>query len=192
MQQLFATICKIHKFESFEATEGSSGAIFRTEGIRELHIERDALSIEEDVTVDFELLKRNFTDQVRIVKEELKIPGFFEPRIKLRALWPLPDGGNVADVLREKALQLRQDQFDLLGGESLESVGITVQVDLEEFSHMYLELSPYVRDPSQLHIDVESYRHQAIETPEVIEALLAEVYDYYDHKVRAFVQTFMP
>ena len=193
MQDLFAKICKRHNYESFDTPGGETGtATFSAEGIRELRIERDRLSIEEDVTVAFDLLKRNFTDQVKVVQEELKIPGFFEPRIKLRALWPLPEGGSALEALRDRALKLNPDHYSLLGAVSVESVGIVIQADLEELSHMYFEFSPYVRDPSQLHMDVESYRHQTLETPEVIEALMQEVYDYFNSKVVAFVQTFMP
>lgn len=193
LKDLFATICKRHSFEAFDQ-QAEEGATFSAEGIRELHISRDRLSVEEDVTVSFDLLKRNFADQVKIVQEALTIPGFYEPRLKLRAVWPVPgDEENTAVVaLRDRAFNLKQDQYDELGVETLGGIGLVINADLAEHSHLYLELTPYVRDPSQLHIDVESYSHQTIDTPEVIEARLDELYEYFTTKLARFIQTFMP
>ena len=192
LHDLYAAMCKRHSFESFEV-HGDTGATFSSEGIRDLHIERDRLRVEEEVSVSFDLLKRNFTDMVKLVQEDLNIPAFVEPRIKLRALWPLPqDGPNAVTVLRDQALKLNQDQYDLLNVESLEGVGIVINADLAEHSHLYLDVTPYYRDDSQLSIDLECYSHASLETPEVIESRLQEFYDYFSTKVTAFIETFMP
>ena len=190
LQDLFAAICKRHKFESFEV-HGDTGATFSSEGIRELQIERDRIVIEEDVTVAFDLLKRNFEDQVKEVQAALNIPAFFEPRIRIRALWPMEEAGTSAvDALRA-ALSLKQSDYDVLDVEAINSVGLVIDADLQEHSHMYLEITPYVRDRSQLHIEVESYSHQTLETPEVIAVRLQEFYDYYNKKVTGFIETFV-
>ena len=185
-------MCRVHKFEAFEE-HGDSGATFRTEGVRELHIERGSLSLEEEVSVSFDLLKRQFADMVKQVKEALNIPGFFEPRMKLRALWPLPnEDASAADVLRDSTLKLTQDQYNLLDVMSVETVGIVINSDLNESTHLYLELTPYTRDASQLHIDLERYSHDSLETPEVIESWLQEFYDYYQSNLLSFIESFMP
>lgn len=192
LHDLYAAMCKNHKFESFES-HGDTGATFSTESIRELHIERDRLSIEEQVSVGFDLLKREFADQVKLVQEHLKISGFVEPQIKLRALWPMHDNDEgAADALRTRALKLTDDQYALLDVSQLEGVGLTIRADRGDHDHIYLEVSPYNRDASQLHIELESYSHEQLETPTVLESWLQDFYDYFTHKVTGFIESFMP
>lgn len=192
LHDLYAAMCKTHNFETFEV-HADTGATFSSEGIRELHIERDRLRVEEEVSVGFPLLKRNFADMVKLVQEHLSMSMFVEPRIKFTALWQLPgEDASAVAALRDNALKLREDQYELLGVKTLEVVGIVINADLAEHEHLYLEITPYYRDDSQLHIDLEKHSHISLETPEVIEEWLQEVYDYFFDKVTRFVNTFMP
>lgn len=53
-----------HPFESIEI-QGDSGAVLETEGERRLEIRRDGVALQEQVRVDWELIKRGTVDLLK-------------------------------------------------------------------------------------------------------------------------------
>lgn len=196
LAELFAKLCKSHDFESFEA-RGDSEAEFGTEGVRTVHLMRDRVHLDEQVRVSFDLLRREFRDISETMKDELGIQAYFAPNTRLRMLWPLPpnadgDDNDAGDILRTKVIQLNEDQYKLLGASSIENISLTIDTEGEGDLHRSIELGPYSRDPSQLFIELETMRHDLVETPSVLEQYLESDYNYLRKEVASFVQTFMP
>jgi hypothetical protein len=191
LPDLYAALHNRHPFESFEM-HGDSGATMSTDGVNELEVNREGLQFEEQVRIDFELLRRNFADVVDIVQSRFSVRGFIEPFVVMRALWPLPAGSpepDAGELLRQRSFKLNADQYNMLKLAQPPSASMVMSGDLEASHHIRLELSPYSSDHGQLYIELMSHQHNIIETPKVIEEHLKRVYDYLYGDVIHFIST---
>lgn len=190
LPDLYAALCSRHTLEHF-AMHGDDGATISTEGRYELDLKRDRLALEEQMQRSFDLTKRDFADMVGIVQDRLQIPVFVEPRIELRALWPIPDGQDAYQAMRERgAIGLTEGQFDLLPDTQIDAVGIEVRAGLGEQGHLTVEVMPWYQDPTQLYIEMGTWHHSSIETPALLEERLQETYDYFRDHVTRFISSF--
>jgi hypothetical protein len=192
LPELFARLTRSYQLETFQIT-GHTEATFSTEGMHVVHVGRDRLHIDECPTVAFDLLKRHFSDIANTIKEALGIARFAVPRSRLSLLWPLPPehDQNVLSIMRGKVINLKDDQYGLLGADSADHLSITIDVEMEEDLSRSIKIEPYESDPSQISIELRTIRRSTIETMTVIEALLDEDYAYLTERVTEFVETFM-
>ena len=157
---------------------------------REVTLRRDSVTMEEQVETGFPLVKKNFADIATIVKEELNISVYVEPRVVLRALWPVPEGSETAaaDLLRTTA-NVNDDQIKLLGDVNLHGVGFSIEATTEEDGgrHLSMSVEPYQRDASQLLLELTDWRHLQLETSSVIETRIQESYDFLIQRLAPFV-----
>lgn len=188
LPELYAALCKRHQFETFDMASGS-GATLSTEGIRELSLERGSLTIEEHIqgARGFDLVRRNYIDMVEIIKEQLNIEVFFAPRMVMRGSVTLPDQQDVSDIMREKAISIRDDQFALLEAEEVEQIGIRIYANISDSHHAHLGLTPSSTNPNVLYLSLGSYRRDQIETVTVLDTRLQESYDYFFGQILRFV-----
>lgn len=190
LPSLNAELAERHTFETF--THDHDGAVFTQEGRRTLSVFRGSLFLDQIAAQNIELIKRDFTDIVEVVKGKLSIPVFWEPNITLRALWPVPEGTDGVTVMRQGALTLNDDQLEILGAGVVRGVTLKVFVDderQEDGRHVTVEVGTYLRDPAQLFIELTQLEHRQIETVARLEPWTQEAYDYLMEQVAAFADT---
>lgn len=190
LPDLYAELCKHHSLERCEV-HGDEWAAFSTEGVNHFELRRDRFRITEQVQRGFDIVKKDFADITEITQKKFNIQIFGEPRITLRALWPLPQNKSAAECLRENAIGLKDDQFELLDNAEVDNVGLKLNADTEK-GHFTLEITPYWRDETQLFIEMSDHQHEVIQTSAVIEQRLQDTYDYFTKTVVKFVESFMP
>jgi hypothetical protein len=192
LAELYAKLCKRHTLETFEM-HGDEGATISTEGRYTIDLKRDRIIIEEDVKRrHFDLIKKDFADMVDVCRDHFNIRGFFEPKIEIRATWPIPNDGDALDAVRETAVGLRDDHFGLLENTEIEGVGLSIRALVPD-GHLFLDVSPHPADPAQLAISAETWHHtDPLQSAAVIEARLGQAYDYFMDHITRFVSSFMP
>ena len=193
LPDLFAKLTKNYRLETFR-TRGDTEAIFRTEGERLVHIERDSLHVDIHAAIQFDRIRREFSDIASTIKEGLGMTAFAIPQTQLRLLWPLPPGSDrdVTQVMQGQVINLKSDQYSLLKAASVDHISITIDVEMNSELSRSITIEPYESDPSQISIELNSIRHMMVENVSVIERWVEEDYNYLTHQVTAFVQTFMP
>jgi hypothetical protein len=185
---IYAELCKRHGFEKC-TQHGDDGVEFESEGVRSIDLRRDGIWIDENAHRSFEIIKREFTDQLAIVQRQLEVPYFVMPFIRLGALVPMQgeDGGKIAV---RKAITLNDDQFELLGDTEVGSVGLSVHGNSKD-GHFELDILPYEPDPSQITVNLEVHEHHGgLTTPAVIETHLDEAYRFFTEEVMKFIDSF--
>ena len=186
LPRLNAELAERHTFETF--THDHDSAVFTQEGRRTLTILRGSLILDQMAAQNIDLVKRDFSDIVQVVKERLDIPFFWEPSIILRALWPVPEGDGVA-AMRQGAVTLNDDQLGLLDATDVRGVTLKVFVDderEEEAKHVTVEVGTYLRDHSQLFIELSQLEHRQIETVALLEPWTQTAYNYFMDHVATF------
>lgn len=187
LPSLNAELAERHTFETF--MHDHDGAVLTQEGRRTLRVFRSSLILEQLAAQNIELIKRDFTDIVEVVRGRLSIPVFWEPSITLRALWPVPEGTDGVSLMRQGAVTLNDDQLGILGEVNVRGVTLTVFVDderEEDGKHVTIEVGTYLRDPGQLYIELSQLEHRQIETIALLEPWTQAAYDYLMEKVTAF------
>lgn len=183
LPSLYAKLCKVHPFESFR--QRGDGAVLTTEAARTLTLDRQTLVLEEYVRTDIVAVRRTFSDIVKTIKDELKIAVFFAPRIEYRLSMPMQDAGT---VLRETALSIKKSQFDLLKAHEIHSVGIVINFDADsDHHHMSLDISPEISDPNYLEAQLESVRHETIDSIAIVDQFMGDDYNYLTKNALQFV-----
>ncbi len=188
LPDLFAKLSKRHRFETFEHRD--SGAALRTEGERELTIARERLRLEENVQVGFELLSQNFEDIVGTVKSHFDIPVFAFPQITVRGLIPVGGNGDANKVLLERALSVKEDQFEVLDS-TVRGIGVRLYLECSENHYAQVMIEPYLADPTQIFLAMDSQLSGQVQTPAVVRQRLEEVYEYFTKRVVKLVETFI-
>ncbi len=192
LAELYAQLCGRHALENFQA-HGVEGATMGTEGGYNLDLRRHGLTLQEHVQGHLDLIKRDFADMVGMVQERLHISWFFEPRVELRALWPVGEDQDVFQAMRDGVLALQQEHFDLLPNLDVRAVGLRLHGDrTSPNGHFDLELMPWVRDGTQLAVEARAWEHSALENASDVEQRLATAYEYLEQHVTKFVTSFMP
>lgn len=189
--RLYANLTERYPFESLQHDRDS--AILQQEAQRSLTLLRSSLIIDEQVTQDISVIKREFADIVTEIHGHLDIPVFWEPRIVLRALWPAREGEHdardAATLMRQHVVTINDDQLELLGVTEIGAVTLAVEaVDTRDdhTRHVHVEVGPYLRDPSQLYIELTQTEHRQIETPTLIDQWMQSAYDYFMSNVVEF------
>ncbi len=195
LASIYADLCERHTLDSIEV-HGVEGASMGTEETLSLDLARSSLRIDELAQCDLTLVSKDFADIVGTLQRRLHIYSFFEPRVELRALWPLENqNDDVGDALIDRAIDLTDEELEHLEGLKVQDIGLQLRADTadqELHGHFTLSLMPYVSDTSQLHIVTETWTHQRFDTPEGVEERLQDAYSYLTTKVADFIASFMP
>lgn len=190
LPRLHAELAERHTFETM--THDHDGAVLSQEGQQTLTVLRRSLIFDQLAARDINLIKRDFADIVSVVQGRLDIPVFWEPRVVLRALWPVPTSTDGVALMRRSAVTLNDDQLEVLAASEVRGVTLRVSVDdekLEQAKHVNVELGTYLRDPSQLYIELEQIEHAQIETIARLEQWAQGAYDYFMENVANFADS---
>ena len=190
LPRLHAALAERHMFETM--THDHDGAVLSQEGQQMLTVLRRSLIFDQLAARDINLIKRDFADIVGIIQGRLDIRVFWEPRIVLRALWPVPEGTDGVALMRRSAVTLNDDQLGALGASDVRGVTLRVSVDekkLDQTKHVNVELGTYLRDPSQLYIELEQIEHAQIETIALLEQWAQDAYDYFMENVASYADS---
>ena len=195
LPELNASLASRYSFETF--THDRDGGLLVQEAQRRLTIWRSGMIIENEGSQDIALLKREFADIATEVMDHLAVPIFWEPRLDVRATWPLGQGVSAAEgdstaLMLRSAVNMNPDQLDQLGVTSVS--GITVEVeavddDTDHVRHVHIEVGSYLRDPSKMHVSLLLTEHLQIQTPNLIENWMQDSHDYFMDKVVNFADS---
>ena len=194
LPRLYANLTEHYQFERFNHDHDL--AIFQQESQRTLTVMRSSLIIEEQVMHDVSVIKREVSDIAKQVKDHLTIRSFWEPQIVLRALWPVPGGNEESKsafaLMRHHAVNLNDDQLKRLGVSEVSSVILEVEAldEQDKYArHVNVKVGPYLRDPSQLHIELTRREHLEIQTSNLVESWMQDSYDYFMNSVVGFADS---
>ena len=194
LPQLYANLAARYPFEMFRYDRDS--ARLEQEAKRTLTVLRSVLIIEELLAQDIHVTKRDFADMVSEVKDHLDIPVFWEPRIVLRALWPVRESDSGTEeattLMRRHVINLNDDQLQLLGVTEID--GITLNVEATDAQddhtrHVHVEVGSYLRDHTRLYIEMTQTEHRQIETPNIVESWMQSSYDYFMQNIVGFADS---
>lgn len=185
MPRLYAALSERYAFERLQ--HDRDGAQLEQEAQRTLTVLRNTLLLEQVAAPEIQLVKREFTDIVEVVRERLEIPIFADPRIVIRASQEAPGEDGVG--LMKRASGLKDDQLDLLGTDEIHGVTLQIQAEDEKNGHdtfIEVEVGTYLRDSSRLYIEVVQTQNRLIETVPILEQSIQSAYDYLMDDVDKF------
>ena len=194
LPDFYSEVCKRHQFDAFSLV-GDSGALLETEAERRLKIEREELSYEEhvrNIRDAFPMVKQRTVDLVNDASQHFGLRLFLPQDCTMRALWPVPeDLGDVDDELREKAFNIRDDQFEQLGQVSGVGMHLTGHSGEGGDFGWLLEIAPYLPEEGNLFVELSSHQHGAMGKADDVGDFLQTSYDFVTNNVVAFVNTFL-
>jgi hypothetical protein len=194
LPDFYSDVCKRHQFDSFSLL-GDSGARLETEAERKLAIEREEFSYEEhvrNIRDAFPMVKNRTVDLVSDAAQHFGLRFFLPQDCTMRAVWPVPQEiGDVEAELRDKAFNIRSDQFDHLGEVSGVGMHLTGHRGEAKDFGWSLEVAPYLPEEGNLFIEVSSHIHSPLQTADEVGDFLQDTYDFLTEDVVAFVNAFL-
>lgn len=188
LQQLYVEISQRHLYEVFR-TVAQEGARLTTEEEKECQIRRNRIVLIENIRAGFEHTARNFQDIITIVHQALNIPVFFGVRFVLRAMWECDSPDNAVSFIRDRLLNIKSDQFELLGV-PVQGSGLRIRCPgLPERVHDF-RIEPYFRDPKHLFIELISTFPPPIQTPKIFEERMEETRQFLMERIKDFILSF--
>jgi hypothetical protein len=186
LQELYVTIKQRHDFSSFTSVQ--NGAKLFTEEVRDCQIGRDSIRLTENIQTSFLLVKDTFCDIFGIVKENLKIPVYFNMQCQLRALWELDGSGDSFNLVQSKLLRLDEEQMKAFGI-SPKDAGIRIVCpQLPDKVHDF-KIESFLRNHKYLFIELNSSFPQPAEKVTKLEGQMQECYSFAFENIKDLLQS---
>lgn len=191
-ESLYLNLCKVFDFESC-IKDGDTGVDIAKEGRRALRVDRDRWRLDEFELIGQQVLPETVADIGMAIKSGIKTSPFFESRLTLQAVWPMPEEGpDAGSVITKRAVGLTGDDFKRLAGTTLEGVGISIKAISDAFGHQSLAVGPSIVEGSnELMISLSSWKHDELPGKREIEERIVEFCNHFEESVKPFVQGFM-
>lgn len=186
LQELYVKIKQRHDFASFTSVQ--NGARLFTEEARDCLISRDRVRISENIQTSFPMVKENFFDIFDTIKQELKIPVYFNKQHMLRALWELNGSYDSFNLIQSKLLRLEQDQLSLLGIAPKDG-GIRISCpQLPQRVHDF-KIESFLRNHRYIFIELQSSFPEPTQDVKKVQEQMQECYDFMFENIRKLLQS---
>ncbi|MBI4185884.1 MAG: hypothetical protein HY530_00055 [Chloroflexi bacterium] len=186
LQELYVEIKKHHDFSSFTAIQ--NGARIYSEEVRDCIIARDRIQLSENIQTSFPLVKDNFCDILKTIKERLQIQIYFNMQYRLRALWELEGGYDSFNMIQDKLLKLSSQQLSLLGIAPKDAGVRIVCPQLPQKVHDF-KIESFLRNHKYLFIDLGSSFLLPAETASILETQMQECYNFIFENIKRLLQS---
>lgn len=186
LQELYVEIKKHHDFSSFTAIQ--NGARIYSEEIRDCVIVRDRIQLSENIQTSFPLVKDNFCDILKTIKEHLRIPVYFNMQYMLRALWELEGGHDSFKIVQDKLLKLSSEQLSLLGIEPKDA-GVRIACpQLPQKVHDF-KIESFLRNHKYLFIELGSSFPLPADKVSALDTQMQECYSFIFENIKKLLQS---
>ncbi len=186
LQELYVEIKKRHDFSSFTAIQ--NGARMFTEELKDCVVARDRIRLSENIQTAFPLVKDNFFDILRTVKERLQIPVYFNMQYMTRALWELEGGYDSYNIVQEKLLKLNPQQLSALGA-TPKDAGIRIACPQVPQKVHDFKIESFLQNHKYIFIELQSSFPTPIQDVSAIETQMQDCYNFVFGNIKNFLQS---
>lgn len=189
LQELYVKIKQRHDYASFTSIQ--NGAKLFTEEIRDCLIARDRVRMAENIQTSFSsfsMVKENFYDVYTTIKEELRIPVYFNTQFILRAFWELNGSYDSFNLIQSKLLRLQPEQLSLLGIAPSDG-GVRIACpQLPKRVHDF-KIESLLRNHKYLFIELQSSFPQPIQKVQTLQEQMQECYNFLFENIKNLLQS---
>jgi hypothetical protein len=184
LTELYGQINQRYNYVSFALLGNGAQLTEANNSVCRILQDRIQLS-EENLQADIQIYKEKAIEIVRVVQEKIHIPIFLMQSITLRALWPCNNNQNAYEVLQDKFLKIQPEEVEKLE-RPLAGIGLRFNSPTPE-NVFDFKVEPWFRDMNQIFIELRGEFPQPIQTLDIAEKRVDQVYQYLFHQIRGFI-----
>lgn len=184
LTELYGQVNQRYNYVSF--TLLGNGAQFNENGGSFCRIMNDRIHLsEENLQADIQIYKEKAVDIIKTFQAKTKVPIFLMQSITLRALWPCGTDQNASEMIQERFLKIGPEDIEKLE-RPFAGVGLRLNSPTQE-NVFDIKIEPWFRDLKQIFIELRGEFPQPIQTLDIAEKRIDQVYQYLFHQISRFI-----